>query len=479
MLPILGGGVVVLVLGGAIFWLGSGAGAGGGPRQAEFAGRTTSEWLEAVRKRGLDSRFGGYTAYEALRDMPPDEAAIPALIAAAEDEHPIVRDKAGELLGRFFKVKLSKGAVEALVPGLDGGVRTRDLASGLLMAQGAGAEPARAKAIAMVGSAESKKVVVGLNLLSKIGLRDPGPVVPLLDSPDDEVRFRALEAMASEPSNAATILPRLLPMLDGKAQEKGQALLALARLGPAAEPALPRLVTFWRANRNFDLGGGTRQVAGAILAIGPSAVDAARQIVADGMAGDCDDLIVAIAKRGPAGEPFVPALLDALGSAEEPPRNEALRAIEAIGPAAAATAGPRLREAIGRPDLYSRSLLWNSLGALGLTTGLTNPELELFLPPAGMASHCWTAVATMAAGRGAAARGLIPALERAKRQALQEKANDEFRRSAAGSQRHFRSGVDVTDEVRRSLTEMYNREIGRHDEIIATIDGAIAQIGPG
>ncbi len=151
------------------------------------------------------------------------------------------------------------------------------------------------------------------------------PLVQALSDPEEERRTKAARALGCFGPQAAEAAPRLVELLrDPASNVRIQAAIALARIGQSSEAALPILLQAFHEPglRNLDL--------------------------AEGL--------------GRIGRPALPALLKLASRGSGEARLDAIRALGAMGPAAA-SAVPMLRQIVQpRPSFSQRLRLWLRLG---------------------------------------------------------------------------------------------------------------------
>lgn len=158
-------------------------------------------------------------------------------------------------------------------------------------------------------------------------------LIPLVDSPDDDVRGFAVWSLGELGPSAAEAAPALERALRDEDRRRGVASQALAKLGPAALPAAPALVDVLRADdarRRWN-------AAIALGRIGPAAgahAGALRQALRDGDPRVRSQAALALGRLRAREPASVAALTDALGDDEREVRAQAARALGWLGPAA-------------------------------------------------------------------------------------------------------------------------------------------------
>lgn len=274
----------------------------------------------------LDSndRIDRLRTREALKRL--GRAAVPELACAVERHpHQIARQRAAEVLGEIGP------AADAAVPVLihvagDRRSTLRVTAMTALAEIGRAANPAVPALVAGLADINSTVRVAAAQALGVVGPL-PGAARDALwhalDDADLDVRLAAAQALSQQGEPAGRLLPVVVPLLtDDKPERCQQALRFLQTLGPAAEVAAPQLVGALRLQGAVSLGWG-----------GISTVPI---------------VVETLAAVGPAA---VPALADALWSADPQMRYSAAEALGRIGPAAA-DAVPALRAHIHDRKAY-------------------------------------------------------------------------------------------------------------------------------
>jgi HEAT repeat protein len=371
----------------------------------------------------LTSIKGAYCplyAYDALQRM--GRAALPALIAALQDNDEQIRKVATEALGRFgpmakpaipalvevFAVDALRGigpdalpalvallkdpdvhkrqevirvlcdmnpedskTVTALVPALLAALRDPDAQVRRETASRIGFSLLAPETTvpALLGTLKDDNPDVrraAAEALVKMGAR-AGKFVPALvealRSADEEVRSAAAQVLGQIGPEAEAAVPELLVLLKkGKDRERMEAAQALASIGPPARAALPTLVEMLKQKD-------TRLLAADALGVfGPeaeAAVPALKEVLHDQDQETSGYAVLALARIGPAG---VPALAEALKADNPWVRARAADAMRWIG-SAALPALPALIEVLkekGRPDdKDNKDLRWSVLKAIG------------------------------------------------------------------------------------------------------------------
>src|SRR5262249_53260152 len=152
---------------------------------------------------------------------------------------------------------------------------------------------------------------------------------------------------------------------DAKPAVRGQAALALARLGPAGEKlALPVLRGMLKETDHLL----RMQAARALVRIDPAHVDEVIGALSDlsthKFTGARADAIGVLRQLGPAGEKVaLPALLEMLN--EPASRSAALGLLPGLDAEALKEAAPALLQMLDDPQPYTREMAARALGRLG------------------------------------------------------------------------------------------------------------------
>lgn len=199
-----------------------------------YQGKTTSQWIEALKSNDAGLRF---TAAWALGEIGEHAvAAVPALIEAFKDEHRNVRWNSLEAVG-----KIGPGATAA-IPALTEILKHPE-------------DTMRWRAAWALGG-------IGPTAASAVP-----SLTELLTDESGDVRMNAAQALGKIGPAAASAAAGLAKALaDEDWQVRMYAATALAQIGPAANTAVPALT----AALNDDNDAVRAQVAAALKAIGPA-----------------------------------------------------------------------------------------------------------------------------------------------------------------------------------------------------------------
>jgi HEAT repeat protein len=276
----------------------------------------------------------------ALRKIgPPARAAVPTLVRALEHPNPSTRANAAAALGEIGPV------TEAVVPALVAALK-----------------PPVPKAVLLDDSAVRERAA---EALGKFGVRAKSAVAGLtaaLKSPVVPVRLKAAGALlAIDPENREAVAV-VLDVL-GKNENASGLADVVAKVGPAAKSAVPRLLRL--------LGAGTydeRLTAARLLgAIGPAAKEAVPRLTQSLTVPQAPrfEFAVALARIDPGNKDAVALLVRELGGNKNwSQRRWAARYLRSLGPSARA-AVPALTAALADPDLEVRWEAAQALNAIG------------------------------------------------------------------------------------------------------------------
>ena len=212
-------------------------------------------------------------------------------------------------------------------------------------------------------------------VLMAAGLRaaDPTALTQRLVSTDNHQRETAASEAAALPlQEQKQLAARLIPLLKGMdTDQREHAAEALAKLGSAAEPAIPVL----QANLSDDFPYVRIRSAEALAHIGPAALPA----FIEALKNDNNEVrlvaVEALDHLGAQAEPAIPVLVRALDDKEGPIRQRAANALEKIG----ADAAPALMQALGNSAFKNRIGLLRVLGAMDGTPPHLPAQLTPFL----------------------------------------------------------------------------------------------------
>jgi len=230
----------------------------------------------------------------------------------------------------------------------------------------------------------------------------PMAIADLAD-PDPRVRRQAAGAVGLAGIGRHDAAAALEKALRDPSPEVVQAVaLALARLGPEAQAALPALLTIARQTKPSSV-----DLLTALGGMGPAAKDALPALRAR-LGEDPEAVAHALGRLGPAA---IPTLVAALGHADPRVRHAAARALSYLG-TDAAPAVRELARALHDPEASVRNAAAQALGAIGPAAAPAVSALVTRLaddPDANVRS--WSASAL---GRiGPAAASALPALQKA------------------------------------------------------------------
>jgi len=171
-----------------------------------------------------------------------------------------------------------------------------------------------------------------------------GALVHALVDEDPIVRVNAAESLWKIDRHPKA-LPALAEMIrHGKAPLPYEATVALGRMGPEADAAIPTLIMALD-HPSSDV---RRAGAQALGRMGPAALPALRNTLAHRNAEVCRSTVEALGWIGP---PALPMLIEALGHADPAVRRSAARSLGRLGPSARDATGPLIEAVNDRNQL--------------------------------------------------------------------------------------------------------------------------------
>ncbi len=302
----------------------------------------------------------------ALANIGPDaRAAVPALIAALKPRKDAANQEALRASARVALARIGMPAVPALIEALkdkrEGVAPLAGEALGWLLPPSKEAVPALRETL----KNDRAHAAVYAHALGQLGSL-ARPAVPNLTDllTDPAVRSEAVVALVSIDADQA---PKVVPLLIKDAQATDEklrqaAMLALARLGPAAAPVVPSLAILLK-----DPSVALRKLSLVLLGeIGPASRSALPNLVA--ALSDSDNGVRAGAAHlleqfGPEASEAVPALIANLRVAQMEVRATAASTLGHIGPGAKDVLRPLL-ECVLDPDANVRYAATLSLGRI-------------------------------------------------------------------------------------------------------------------
>ncbi|MDO8802931.1 MAG: HEAT repeat domain-containing protein [Elusimicrobiota bacterium] len=283
------------------------------------------------------------------------QETAPLLMELLKDRDSRVRENAAGLLGRYWDIVPVPGLIEALK---NDASRVRAKAAWTLGVKGTEAREAIPPLTEALSDGDSYVRENAAKALGEMGpaARDAVPaLIKALEDTDKPVREKAIEALGKLGQEAGAAVPALAGSLtDPDPELRAKAAWALYNLGPAAGGAAAEL-----ADALGDKNREVRETAGRTLVlIGGSAAPPMIRLLADNDGGW--GVTGAIETLGEIGRPAVPALAEALNSADARLRSRAMSALARIGrPATAAL--PELKILLKNADAGNR---FNILEAL-------------------------------------------------------------------------------------------------------------------
>jgi HEAT repeat protein len=425
-----------------------------------------------------DRRFAARDVLKLIGLLGPEAApAIPVLKRCLKD--PELRPTALETLGW-----IGKAAVPVLVEELRGsqGDALKDVSAAFAIAgpeaeaavpalvaevQAHSGEAAQlvADALALIGPAAKQPLVeiartgpparrvVAVRALASMGSFGAEPLAALLDDERqfDEVRLAAAKGLSGAGrAGAAVAVPALVRALDSRDEElRLRALDALGKLGPAAAPAVPRLM---------------KPLADWLKTASPPPAEKLGSGFFEGPwpPGDGMKVVDVLERIGPDARPALPVLVKLLACVPEKPVGEALCR---IGPDAACV--PPLLKTLDSKSWRLASMAGQALFAVRPDVGSALPAVleALESPQLQVRVHA----AILAARMGPAAKEAVPRL----RKLLGEK-NSYAPASAAFAL------VQIGEAARPALEDLRSaRSATRDDALREVLQAAIEQIEAG
>jgi HEAT repeat protein len=202
-----------------------------------------------------------------------------------------------------------------------------------------------------------RKAPLALGRIGPQAKRAVPALVRLLEDDDSGVRVNAAAALWQIARDPRGIDALEEAIRQGTYTEPYKAAVALGRLGPDAETAVPVLIAAL-GHADEDV---RRASARALGQIGPAAIPAVQQALA---APQEPVRRYAVQALGWIGPPALPALIEALDNNDAPVRASAARELGRLGPEASA-ARPALVEAVDDPDPKVRAAAARALGRIG------------------------------------------------------------------------------------------------------------------
>jgi len=353
--------------------------------------------ISALKADDTGLRLGAAKALGEMGERSRD--AIPALIENLGHNDEELRTEVIETLGL-----IGADAVAPLTKSLSWpDPKLRAGSARALAAIGPAAAPAGPALLTQLQSEKENAVrVAQLGALPRIGLPQE-QTVPLLvkafRSSDAEIQSVALNAMLTIRPAEKLVVPALAALLmDSQAGIPERAALALGRFGPAARPALPKLVAFAERHEKYRI---------ALTEIGRPAVPEILKQVENVPAASLNRehwTIKLLAGIGAAG---LPELEKALASPAASVRVAALGTLNELGEQSR-EARPTVLKLTGDSDPFVRATALSAIVSMATDTGGTLKKIEAAMrDPAPVVRF---SAATAASAMGATARGLAAPL---------------------------------------------------------------------
>jgi HEAT repeat protein len=326
-----------------------------------------------IEALGDDNRLVRYRTIRALGKIGPDaEDAVPVLMEVATG----APDAAEAEDARKTLVNIGAPAVPALIA-----VLRQQPALGSVLAQiGRPAVPALRDTL-QNPDADFRRA--SASVLGLMGPEADDAVANLMNRlGDEDTRVGAQAAKALGAIGSEEAVSALVEALE-QVGVRGQAIVALGKLGPKAARATPRLVAFQKDTRLAPTAGE------ALAAIGPPALE---QVVR-GMTGDDAEtrLCSARALTWFGAETAVPRLVEALGSDRDEVRANAAEALAMLGPAAKRASTPLLN-ALHDPNPYAQAHAESALEKIVTVEPALVPDLRSLLSNRSLGLRLYAAV---------------------------------------------------------------------------------------
>lgn len=314
-----------------------------------------------------------------LANIGPDaRAAVPALIASLKPDKDAANGALRRAGTRLALARIGTPAVSALIEALkdkrEGVAPLAGEALGWILPPPKQAVPALRQAL----KSDRPHAGIYAHALGQLGSLAQAAVPDLTElladpagRPEAAVALVRIDAKQGE-----KVVPLLIKDLQETEEKQRQAaVLALARLGPAAAPAAGALVASLRSQRLK----GMETIA--LLAIGAGAVPNLAELLKAPQAEYRRLAVEMLAKIGSASQVALTPLIAALSDMDPSVRVGAAQAVEAIGPEARA-ALPALLVNLDAPQPQVRAAAASALGRLGSHAAeARRPLLECLLDP--------------------------------------------------------------------------------------------------
>ncbi len=315
----------------------------------------------------------------ALRNLGPyARASIPDLIAALKPRKGNVHQEVIRLNAQLALARIGTPAVPALIAALkdkrEGVAPLAGGALGWVLPPPKEAVPALRAALKN-DRAHAAVYADALGQLGSLALPATPDLTDLLT--DAANRTKAAVALVRiDPQQAEKVVPLLIKDLQAEDEKQRQAVVfALARLGPAAQPAAEALVALLRDRLLSEL-----EIL-ALREVWTGAIPGLIHLLNDANVECRKRALFALGQTGPAAHSAVKPLIAALSDRDDAVRAGAAHILEGIGPAAA-EAVPALIANLEAPTAAVRSSTALALGTIGpAAKEAQRPLLECLLDP--------------------------------------------------------------------------------------------------
>jgi HEAT repeat protein len=348
-------------------------------------------------------------ALEVMHGNVPE--AIPALCKAITDPEPSIRRAAAAALGSMVHSSArQKDLLEAALTGALGDADEEvrcEAVRALWLTKHLDALAALRDLRPLLQSPSVETRVQAVLVLKQVGDRSRVEIAPAVEDltgrlgdQDARVRIEAAAILRKQGVPSVVIVPSLIQTLDDEDDLLVQrAVNELGSLGPEASGAVDPLIRAMKEKPAASV-----KAAEALARIGPAAVPALVKTVRDLNSPGRSDAVSALWHMGPGAEGAAPALVEAMkhlvGPSGLDERYYAAEALGRIGPGAAKVAVPALIAVAkdGRESPFYRQACLTALGAMGPAAADAIPALTELQNEAAVGPHALLALAKIKAG---------------------------------------------------------------------------------